>query len=185
MSKKKKSIFTSFICPEWFTGSTNKFVLENLYFLWQFLSVKSQQHFLEKLKSVLQVWRITEIQAVYDSQKKSTSLGDVAKVLKHFHSLNNQSNIWWWVTGFCIFRSDYVDSNYSIGHVSLWIFKVCVLQNTKTVTLFSQFNCIKNTGCKFREFCIYCTFLNVSHDLQNYSTVFVRVVKSTGFCTEI
>ncbi len=48
--KKKKSIFTSFICPEWFTGSTNKFVLENLYFLWQFLSVKSQQHFLEKLK---------------------------------------------------------------------------------------------------------------------------------------
>lgn len=122
------------------------------------------------------------------SQKKSTSLGDVAKVLKHFHSLNNQSNIWWWVTGFCIFRSDYVDSNYSIGHVSLWIFKVCVLQNTKTVTLFSQFNCIKNTGCKFREFrkfCINCTFLNVSHDLQNYSTVFVRVVKSTGFCTEI
>ncbi len=77
-----------------------------------------------KIKSVLQVWRITEIQAVYDSQKKSTSLGDVTKVLKHFHSLNNQSNIWWWVTGFCIFRSDYVDSNYSTGHVSLWIFKV-------------------------------------------------------------
>ncbi len=122
--KKKKKHLHFFICPEWFTGSTNKFVLENLYFLWQFLSVKSQQHFLEKLKSVLQVWRITEIQAVYDSQKKSTSLGDVAKVLKHFHSLNNQSNIWWWVTGFCIFRSDYVDSNYSTGHVSLWIFKV-------------------------------------------------------------
>lgn len=114
----------------------------------------------EKLKSVFQVWRITEIHAVFDSQRKRTSLGDIAKVLKHFYSLKNQSSNWWWVTDFYTFRLNDVDLNDSIGHVSL---KVCRLQNTKTVSLFSQFNYIKNTDCKFKEFCINCPFLNLSH----------------------